>query len=200
MNPEELDAIEELIRALTATYTVKPEELRIERKEHLGAVYWNLTAHGDDMPALVGGGNGSHVKALAKILREIGEHHDQLFTLNLKEPHTPRSREVFGRVAKPTGYDYSASGQLLKRILDAIGITDHAIESSFLPHPKYDEQSIKFRIYTRSEDDYGRLVGKTFDAEDEATSEVSLIGAIGTLFRAYAWKERVKFTLEVARS
>ena len=55
-----------------------------------------------------------------------------------------------------------------------------------------------FRIYTRSEDDYGKLVAT--EEGDALVSKPSLVGAIGTLFRAYAAKEGMIFTIEVARS
>ncbi len=192
-----LDEIDELLRDLIGSYTSHPEELLIDRKEHSGSVYWGVTAHGNDTPALVGK-QGTHVKALSRILAEIGDAEGEIFIFSLREPKIPRTRDGFQRVEAPRGYDPTKARQLLERILRAAGLEDTQIESILSPAPKYEPPSVIFRIFTRSEDDYGALVGR--DEESTVIDQPSLVGAIGTLFRAYATNEGLKFNIEVQRT
>ena len=196
---EDIQAIEDLLRDLVGTYISHPDELLIDRKEHGGSVYFGITPHGNDAPALVGK-QGCHVKALQRILGEIGECAGEIYVLTLREPKIPRDRGNLEKPARPASFDQQRPLALLKRLLVAICLPDTSLEFMWTPSggSKYTPPSMGFRIYTRSEDDYGKLVAT--EEGDALVSKPSLVGAIGTLFRAYAAKEGMIFTIEVARS
>lgn len=187
----------DLIRDIIETYTQHPEELLIDVKEHAaaGAVYFRVTAHGNDQPSLIGR-MGSHVKALTRLVEEMGRAAGVVFNIVVPPPNVLRDKISLDKVRRRDTYDVLPAGALLVRILCALGLQEHNLQVDQVKDlsAPFQPLTFRFRITVRSQDDYARL---TWNPPEPG--EV-LIGALGTLFRAYANKEGVKFTLEVRKS
>lgn len=184
--------LHELLRDLVASYTDHTHALELAAKEVPGAVYWTLRGHADDYGKLVGK-SGAHVKALGYLVTALGVADGELFTFKLLEPE-PAPRRPSSPVKEATKYDPKPAGELLTRLLGELGIGQYAVtgitDASRVPI------FVTYEIAVRDAEDYSALtVGPT---EGEYVGQ-TLIGALGTLFRARANRDGVRFQLNVIK-
>jgi predicted RNA-binding protein YlqC (UPF0109 family) len=199
MTFEKTEAIADLFRDLVGSYTSKPDELELFIKEVPGAVYFKFRVHGDDHRVAVGS-KGSHVDALSLIFSEIGENAGAPLVLTLLEPDVRSPRNMpLPPVTPKIRFNFMPAQALLIRLINALGV----VEVKFEVEEKIDlerkaQAEIMFKIFVRSSDDYARLTVPM--AQKYGAKIPALIAALGTLFRAYAMKEGVRFDLEVIQS
>jgi predicted RNA-binding protein YlqC (UPF0109 family) len=179
--------INDLIRDLAISFIDHPETLELSVKEHPGACYWAMRGHADDQPKLVGK-RGAHVQALGFLVKALGQSNDSLYTFKLLEPE-PAPRRDTSPPKLASDYDMRPMRDLLCRVLENLGIGDFKVEGVFSPGMPI---SILFNIRTRTPEDYATLTV----APDGG---LTIVGALGTLFRASANRDGVRINLEVLR-
>ena len=177
----------QLLHELLAKFLDHAEAIQIEVREVPGAVYWSIKTHSADMPKAVGRG-GAHVRSLGKLLAQIGTANDEVWKLKLNPPDPGPRREASPPV-RATAYDPATAEQLLGRTASAaLGVTVE-IETELTGH---ETLSYTFRVHPEGRKAFAELV-----AEREGDPfGVSLIDAIGVLWRAWAQRDGVRFSLE----
>lgn len=181
----------ELIRALVASYILHPKKLLLEGSEIDGRIYFEMKAAFDDQPKLIGKG-GSHIKALRFLLREIGRGQQVDYNINLLEP-TPGPR---GEPEKPKAvsyYETKEAHELLERAAGSLVLGQVRVDCARIPGDR--PCSYLFTITPRDANDYADLI----TPDDADPEEQTVIGALGTLFRAYANKAGVQFKIDVKK-
>ncbi len=184
------EQLNDLLRELVESFIDHAHALSISAKEVPGAVYWTMQGHADDYGKLVGK-KGAHVNALTLLVSALGTAADQLFTFKLLEPE-PAPRRPASPPKTASSYDPRPARDLLCRILENLGLGQFCVESKI---DKGAQISVTFEIAVRTDEDYRALTvapGNTPDA-------LSIIVALGTLFRAHANKGGIRTQLEVLR-
>lgn len=181
----------ELLRDLVETYIDHPEELRIATEAFPGAIYFKLQGHADDYGKLVGKG-GAHIGAMNVIVRLMGDAVGMLYSFKLEEPEAGERRPLRPLMLART-FDPEPSRQLLDRLIAALPVGDFVVNVEQTCRAPL---SYTFTIGVRAAEDYALMTVAPGDAKPQMT----LVGAIGTLFRAAANKAGVKFQITVAKS
>lgn len=190
MNEEQRSTLE-LVRALVSSYILHPKKLLLTGSEIDGRVYLEMRAAFDDQPKLIGK-QGSHIKALRFLLREIGLGQNIDYNLTLLEP-IPGSR---GEPEKPrpvSFYETKEAHELLERAASALVLGQVRVDCARIPGDR--PCSYLFTITPRDANDYADLI----TPDDADPEEQTVIGALGTLFRAYANKAGVQFKIDVKK-
>ncbi len=195
MNTKETEETRALLLALTARFVAWPGALKLGVQEAGdGSAYFALQGHAKDEPVLIGA-RGSHVDALAIIVQEIGRAAGRKFTFRLitsagkfdRKPEDPRD---------VVSYDPRPAVELLNRLLASLDLGEFAVA-----HGPGDgvRQSLTylFAIKLREERDVAALTASREIEGPGRREPQTLIGALGTLFRAIAKKEGVRITLSV---
>lgn len=188
---EEMRSTLELVRALVSSYINHPKKLLLEGSEIEGRVYFEMRAAFDDQPKLIGKA-GSHIKALRFLLKEIGLGQDRDYTLTLLEP-IPGSRGEPERPKPVSFYETKEAHELLERAAGALVLGQARVDCAKIPGDR--PCSYLFTITPRDANDYADLITPYDDDPERPT----VIGALGTLFRAYANKDGVQFKIEVKK-
>lgn len=181
----------ELVRALVSSYILHPKKLLLEGSEVDGRVYFEMRAAFDDQPKLIGK-QGSHIKALRFILREIGLGQEVDYNLTLLEP-IPGAR---GEPEKPkpvSFYETKEAHELLERAAQSLVRGQVRVDCARIPGDR--PCSFLFTITPRDLVDYADLI----TADDDDPEEQTVIGSLGTLFRAFANKAGVQFKIDVKK-
>lgn len=183
---------EDLIRLLLERFIHHPRSLMIEANEKPGVVFWTMQCHADDHSKLVGK-QGTHFHALKLLLAELGTAANTQFVLKrfLEPEAAPRREKMPWKT--PEAYDARPARDLLCQIVENLGIGQFVVE--IVDAGGFPLQ-FNLIITVRSQDDFNSL---TVPREDHA-QPMTTVGAIGTLFRAYANQDGVKFNLEVKRA
>lgn len=184
------EQINDLLRELVETFIDHPHALALTPKEVPGATYWTMQGHADDYGKLVGK-KGAHVDALTLLVSSLGEAADQLFTFKLLEPE-PAPRRAASPPKQAEHYDPRPARDLLCRILENLGLGQFAVEAKIT---KAGQIEVLFEITVRTDEDYRALTV----APDNSPKGLSVIAALGTLYRAHANKGGIRTQLEVLR-
>lgn len=184
------EQINDLLRELVETFIDHAHALSISAKEVPGAVYWTMQGHADDYGKLVGK-KGAHVDAMTLLVSSLGTAADQLFTFKLLEPE-PAPRRPASPTKTAAHYDPVPARDLLCRILDNLGLGQFAVSYKV---EKDAQISVLFEIAVRTDEDYRALTV----APENSPKGLSVIAALGTLFRAHANKRGIRTQLEVLR-
>lgn len=183
-----------LLKALIESFTDHPDSLTIEAKEMPGVVYWKVQAHADDTPFIIGK-KGAHVKALKFVMTELGSARGTAYRLEILDP-VAQERSEPRPPPRPGQYDPAPAGAFLRWILAELFPspptvkTVLAIETADRP---VERPTFTFQMWPGDEEDYQRL---TVPYEDDLQAQ-TLVGALGTLFRAYSRKQGTEFRIEV---
>ena len=180
----------QIIRSLVESFIDHPTQLRIETTPHPGVLYWLMQFHADDHSKAVGK-RGAHYDALKLLIAEIGRANDTQYVLRRYREPEPTDRSENMRRGCPEEYDPTRATHILTGLLEHLHLGDFQVHANQVAgeHPL----SFGFTIHTRTALDYKAL---TVPREDNALP-MTLVGAIGTLFRAYGNRNGVKFTVEV---
>ncbi len=179
----------ELVRTLVSSYILHPKKLLLTGSEIDGRVYFEMRAVADDQPKVIGK-LGSHIKALRFLLKEIGLGQDTHYTLNLLEPipgakgETPRPKDV-------TKYEIKPAHELLDRAVALLVLGQARVDCDRIPGDR--PCSYLFTVTPRDYADYADLITPDPDDSDKLT----VVNALGTLFRAYANRDGVQFKIDI---
>jgi predicted RNA-binding protein YlqC (UPF0109 family) len=187
MNPD-LTKTQNLIRRIISAIIAHPEHLLISPAEFRGAVYWNVQAHADDQPKIIGK-QGSHIRALTFLVAEIGLDADSMYKIKLAEPEIG-NRSDSTQIQSPTSYDASLAEQTLLEVIEAIfGPQSATITTTGIG------LAYNFEITLRDHDEVPDL-RVPYDGD---MYEMTIIGSLGTLWRAWAKRDGVNFTVSCSQ-
>ncbi len=173
-----------LVHEFVASYVDKPEALRVEfQQAETGDVYWMMKGDIDDEGKLVGK-EGTHVDALTQIIGAIGRARGSAYTFRLLTRGGSIKKE---RPRDVIAYDPKRAHALLIRILVALGVGARVrVGPGNGPRQSL---TFVFTIESAAPEDYAALV--RVDGEFGTT----IVAALGTLFRAIAKKDGVRFQI-----
>ncbi len=180
----------ELLRDLVHAFTMHPGDLELEVQHADGAALWMIKGNKEDEPFLVGKG-GSHVRALSFLVRCIGLARREKYTFTLITRQAPKVRPPMEPNAA-IKHDPSPSQALLVRILEELAIDLFTVSVGPGSGPR-NTLTFLFEIFVRDVADYNALTVSPFPDSSE-----TIVGALGTLFRAIAKKNGVRFDIAVA--
>lgn len=179
----------ELVRTLVSSYILHPKKLLLTGSEIDGRVYFEMRGAADDQPKVIGK-LGSHLKALRFLLKEIGLGQDTIYTLNLLEP-MPGTKGETPRAKDASNYDTKPAHELLDRAVALLVLGQARVDCDRIPGDR--PCSYLFTVTPRDYADYADLI--TPDESD--TEQLTVVNALGTLFRAYANKDGVQFKIDI---
>lgn len=203
--------VERLLRDLASAFVERPAELKIASQESLtGECFFALQGAPEDEPILVGKG-GSHVNALTFLVAQLGEAEGKTFTFRLITPNEPDEDSApWERIKTQSAiaHDPAPAAAMLRRIFDALGV-QATVEVS----PGRGARSslaFVFQIHPRDAEDHQRLtagrrvVVRPFlpangrhPERREIAIEATIEGALGTLWRAIALSQGVRYSVAV---
>jgi predicted RNA-binding protein YlqC (UPF0109 family) len=186
---EEIQRQSALIRKLVERFIDHPEALMIDPREHPGCVYWTMKCHADDFSKMVGK-QGAHYQALLVLLAEFGRSTGSQYILKRYLEPDPAQRRDMMHKKSVHHYDVEPAQVLLEEVLGNLGIGQFGLTTV---QSSYNPITYVFSITTRAYEDYTLL---TVPSENR-TNPMTLIGALGTIFRAYANRDGVRLNLEV---
>lgn len=186
----------EILRDIAAAIVERPGEIRAAAQPaEDGACYFALKGHREDESKLVGTG-GSHVDALAFLVAAAGAAAGRAFTFRLITEGNPERRPP-NPPRDVIDHDPNPARELLRRMLDRLDLRAFEVEVGPGNGPR---NSLTFLFSIRvKEEDYRRLTAPPFPPgfEDGRFDEQTVVGALGTLFRAIAKKAGVRYSLTV---
>lgn len=193
---------ENLIHDLAAAFVDKPEALLTSSQVALdGAIYFSLKGHPIDEGRLVGT-KGCHVDALTFLLVLVGQAQDERFTFRLITRQEPRQNKPLDD-RHVVSYDPERIRQLLARILDELGFDNCAVSVGPWAGAQH-SLSFSFTIKPESSADYELLMKEIkaviFPATEvyaEKSMTLRIVEVLGTIFRAIAKKDGVRFSIVV---
>ncbi len=193
---------ENLIHEIASAFVDKPEALEVVSQPALDkAVYFALKGHPGDEGRLVGTG-GSHVDALTFLVAMVGRATGEKFTFRLITCARPDERTTM-KLNHVLTYDCTRVQSLLERVLVALGFGDVEVDVGPSKGPQF-SLSFAFKLIAHEAATRERLINPVkiviFPATDEKPEkaiEMRLVEALGTLFRAIARKDGVKFSIAV---
>lgn len=191
------EEIETLLRRLLESYTEHHTDLIITKKVLPKRVDWRITANLADQGKLAGQ-MGSHIKAIKFLLMEWGDLSEQLFTCVLLPAHCGEPRARGPR--KNAGREFVAIPflELLRDLLTSFMQEMPGISVDQQMDAAANRHVVTFCISCRLIQDYERLVTPV-DADETETdlADLTILTALGTLFRAAGHQHGVTFNLEV---
>jgi predicted RNA-binding protein YlqC (UPF0109 family) len=189
----DLARTKQLLRDLVAAFTIHPEAIQIDATP--GGQWVMKGARHEDEPVLVGK-HGSHVRALSFLVRAIGEARGESYSLKLITTHEPRDRVTKKKIAET--HDPAPAAELLGRILAELSIGDYMVETE---QGQTVDMLLAFNLTIRVRQfaDYNALTVAPGSTSPVVVTSETLVGALGTLFRAIAKKIGVRYDLVVAR-
>jgi len=188
----DIQYIEQLIRDLVSAFVERPTELRlkVQPSDDGNTCYWAIKADPVDDPLLIGA-EGSHVRALTFLIAQFGLAHGMTFTFRLLTEDGKRLRPR-GAPRDVIEYDAEPALEILQRLMTGLGIRDVKVRLGAGVGPRKSLSYI-FTISACSEENYRALT------HSQNAEGMTVVGAIGTLFRAVAKKSGVRFNIEVER-
>ena len=184
-----------LIRDLAAGFVDHPEALRVEAQEaEPDSAYFMLKGHAEDVAKLVGK-DGTHVDALTFLVSALGIVNGQVYTFRLlteKRAGTTSDAEPRHAMA----YDPAHVQMLLVRIMATLNLEGYAVTVGPGTGPR-DCLTFTFDIRVKDSFDYSILTLAHEITRADRTLKMALISALGTLFRAIARRNGVRFHLNV---
>ena len=175
--------LERIVRALIEY----PEDAVVTFETVPGLTQWYIKVRGEDQ-GKARGREAAHIIAIQYLIGEIGVTHEEKQRVTLLESE----RCVVGHrspLTQAATYHPGDAHELLHDILSTILTSKFRIDVRTIqdtPPLAYD-----FHITTQIDDDQAALL----EPYDDDPSHNTLIGALGTLWRAYASREGVSFTI-----
>ena len=189
----DVEEIESLIQDLIASYTSKPDEIRLEAKELPGRVYWSVWASREDTPKIIGKA-GAHSRPLQLIIREFGRSRGAGFDLKIEDP---AAGPLDDRDLSLKTYDPELIISLIERVLEELGIGQFHVSHREREH----EHVHHFELLVRTDEDLQTLMaGHQFNGPKRTVVHLTLAEALETLLRAGAARAATKVFLEVKKA
>lgn len=191
---------EQLLHDIACAFVEHPEDITIASQPSLdGAIYFALKGHPGDEGRLVGTG-GCHVDALTFLVALLGQADGDVYTFRLITRQGPRQNTPIAD-RHVVGFDPRPARELLLRILVELGFDEATVEVGPGSGARH-ALTFNFTINAGSLADYELLLSETkvviFPASDnkpEKAIKMRPIEALGTLFRAIAKREGVRFSI-----
>ncbi len=143
------------------------------------------------------GKRGAHYDALKLLLTEIGRAHDIQYVLRRYKEPDPAERQDNMHRTQPDYFDARPARDNLSKILEQLNIGQFQVTMTGGARPTpFAPLEFIFTITTRTTEDYNTL---TVPREDNALP-MTMVGALGTLFRAYGNRNGVKFAIDVQKA
>ena len=181
-----------LIKDLASAFVARPRDVEIGYQQaESGETYLALKGHPEDESRLIGKA-GSHVKALTFLVGRFGRAAGRVYTFRLITEQAPRAR-LEQEPRNAVTYDPQAAKGLLERLLEALELGEYAVTVGPGISPRH-YLNFVFKVHVRFRTDYAYLI--TPD-NPQLASDMTVVGAIGTIFRAIAKQAGVRFTLIV---
>lgn len=203
------DETEELIRDLLTRFVHHPEALTIERSRNAdGGHHYKVRGHQEDNGIIIGRG-GSHFKAMQLLVTLFAEHDS--YQVDSDSEYMPPRAWAEKQLAD---YDPEPVCELLGRILDRLPVGEYELAYALPALPpgekrmcvyslKFDEADVGYgakRSYDymigQRESEYAKRHGPVTTLDTRSTT---VVGSIGTLFRAIGEKDGVKFLIKILR-
>jgi len=179
--------VQDLIRSLARCYVGKPDLIEVIHQAATdGSVYFALRGAPDDDSRLVGR-SGCHVNALTYLVDQVGRAQDKVFTFRLitkPDGHTP-----WFPPSAALKYDPTAARELLVRWLSALGLSEFDLSVTPGEGPR---RSLFFNFDVACAN---RAEAEALFATPEG--ETSIVGALGTLWRAISKQAGVRFQIRL---
>lgn len=185
----ETEETKQLLHDIVASFVEHPESIEIAGDETRTSCYWMMRVHKEDEGKAVGF-TGHHVKAVSLLMEQFGRAIRMAYKFKLITVHKGAPRDKEWRQAET--YDADPATVLLYRILEAMEIGAFSVNVT----PQADRLpllSYTYDIKVLLNDDYTKLVAP--QNEDGLT----VIAAIGALFRARAKKDGVFMQINVIK-
>jgi len=194
--------IQNLLRDLVSAFVEIPGEIVIAHQTSIdGDCYFAMKGALEDEPILIGT-RGSHVNALKLLVEKMGKAEERTFNFRLiteGEPQGRREREKLDVVS----HDPSDDSKLLCRVLAAVGLDSNdgfsvSVGSGYGPRKSL---TFVFEIKVQTDEQYLALTVPSEPYVNRLTmEEATVIGSVGTLFRAIAMKSGVRYNLVVTKN
>ncbi len=187
--------ISDLLRDLATGFIDKPAELQIASQESRdGAVYFAMKGALDDEPKLIGRA-GAHVDALRFIVFKLGRARTRDFSLRLITEGSPRDRRPveFRDVIE---HDPRPARELLFRVIEALEFKTFSVGVS----PGDGARTALTFVFDIKVFD-GAAVREIVAPDPAAPAgleSLTLLTALGTIFRAVAKKSGVRYQVDVS--
>lgn len=191
-----------LIRRLIESFIDHPKQLTIDINTRAGTSYVLMQCHAADHPKMVGKA-GSHFHALRLIIAELGTQAGTIYKLcRYLEPKVgQRAENAKQRIAYT--YDPLPACALLSAIFADLCAGQYAVDAEQLPSVQDSRLTYSLNVLIRDEADYNTLTRYASPDQNiptNAEAPMTIIGAIGTIFRAYANRYGVRFAVQLKLS
>lgn len=188
-----------LIRRLIESFIDYPKSLRIDVSTRSGTSYVLMQCHASDHAKMVGKA-GSHFHALRVIISELGTQAGTIYKLcrYLEPEFGQRSARTDQVVA--AAYNTAPACDLLAAIFAELCSGQYAIDADPQPQTADGRLSYHLNVIIGDETDYNTLTRYAAPIEQiptNAEAPMTIIGAIGTIFRAYANRAGVRFAVQL---
>lgn len=189
-NPTASD-VADLILSITRLYSVKPAELKVRFQEaDDGSAYFMIQPDPQDDSRMIGR-QGCHITALDFLVSGVGRAQGRLFTTRLIT--SPQGGAAWVDQRDVIEYDPRPARELLARWLAALGVSDFEVDVGPGTGPR---RSLFFNFEVKVPD--REAIAKLTTPRGEAG--LFLIGALGTLFRAIAKQNGLRFQITAVDS
>ncbi len=187
----------DLVRILIETFIAHPAKLNINLHEHCGLIRWLISCDPADHGKLVGK-QGAHFNALRCLIEELGSAKDEKYTLSrYLEPRIP----VVGKIhpahpAPDHTYSTAPAELLMTSFLEELLAGEFLIQVEDIQPHQYE-----IVIDPKDQRDYEFLTiaSLTVGHASRPGTDITVIGALGTLYRAWGQRDGVSYSLEVCR-
>lgn len=177
-------ALERLISALLDD----PRKLELDANRLPRRVNWRLRVDINDAGKVIGK-KGAHVKALALVVSRLGDRLGEVWTLKVEDPEEGPRGEPRRDASPPDHFSPAADLELLSDLLACL--VGRGFELDVVADGSADWV---FRVAAATFGEHEALVDKRQDEAGE-----TLIGALGTLFRAVGRRQGVGYRVEIPR-
>ena len=182
--------ISDHLRQLAQRYVRNPVAIEVGFQESKdGACYFVMRGDPRDDPRLIGR-KGDHVDALTALVKRAGEAQNRIFTFRLisKPGQSTNSTPIVDALT----YDPTADREILHVWLDLLGAENYRVEVSPGTGPR---TKLLFNFEITIPD---QVLAESFTKCDGAAHSMSVINAIGTLYRAIAKQKGVQFQVNLS--
>lgn len=198
--PTTVHNTENLLRDLVAAFVQHPESVVVVSQPSLdGSVYFALRGHTGDEGRLVGSG-GCHVDALTFLVGLLGQVEGLNYTFRLITNQAPRQTTPL-TARHVAQYDPERVRALLGRLMEELGFDNCSVTAG---PPKGIQHALAFHFTIKPESarDFDLLLREVTvvifpktDEHPEKSVRMRLIEALGTILRAIAKHDGVRFSI-----
>lgn len=163
--------------------------VQVTEPKEAGATLFSLRCSPKDESVLIGAA-GAHVDSLACLVERAGLARGKEFILVLESTGARPEREPF-EPKYADDHDPRSAHELLHRALDVMRLDGFKTEVTDRPVNGEPWLHFDFTVRLKSKTDAYKLLGKS------GTGKRALISALGTLFRAMAMKQGIRYHLNI---